>query len=109
MLRLTPELKWEEVWKAPEFGMHWNTPVVVDGNLYAFHGRNEPDAWLKSYNIKTGQENWKEDFEWAIKLPDGRDYRNEIFSGKSAARRRKILLPGRVGFTGDFGYGFRRS
>ncbi|MCB1091950.1 MAG: PQQ-like beta-propeller repeat protein [Verrucomicrobiae bacterium] len=82
MLELTPELKWKEAWKAPDFGMHWMTPLVKDGCLYAFRGRNEPDAWLACYDAATGQEKWREDPEWSFQLPNGgRDYRLRFFRG----------------------------
>ena len=81
LLKLTPELKWKEVWKAPEFGMHWMSPLVFGGDIYAFRGRNEPDAWLASYDIATGKENWRKDFQWGIKLPTGRDYQMKFFRG----------------------------
>jgi len=97
MLKLTPELKWEEVWKAPGFGMHWMTPLAIDGNLYGFLGRNEPDAWLGSFNIATGKENWKKDFEWKIKLPTGRDYGMKFFRGSLLQADRRIYCLGEMG------------
>lgn len=45
-------------------GIHWNTPIVKDGHLYAFDGRNEPDASLVCVDIKTGKVVWRESAEW---------------------------------------------
>lgn len=82
MLQLTPDLKWKESWKAPDFGMHWMTPLVKDGHLYAFRGRNEPDAWLACYDAATGAEKWRQDPEWEYALPTGgRGYRLRFFRG----------------------------
>ncbi len=97
LLRLTPDLKWKEVWKAPEFGMHWMTPLVFGGNIYGFRGRNEPDAWLASYNIASGKENWQKDFEWKIKLPEGRDYGMKFFRGSLLQADGKIYSLGELG------------
>ncbi len=80
-LELTENLKWKEVWKAPFAGSHWTTPQVLDGNIYAFRGRNEPDAWLVGYNGKTGDELWRKETLWQEKLPGGRDYNLSYFRG----------------------------
>ncbi len=45
-------------------GLHWNTPVYKDGHLYAFDGRNEPDASLVCVNAKTGKVVWRKAPEW---------------------------------------------
>ncbi|MDA1163078.1 MAG: PQQ-binding-like beta-propeller repeat protein [Planctomycetota bacterium] len=47
-----------------QLGIHWNTPIVKDGHLYAFDGRNEPDASLVCVNVKTGKVVWREEPEW---------------------------------------------
>ncbi|MCB1063185.1 MAG: PQQ-like beta-propeller repeat protein [Verrucomicrobiae bacterium] len=81
MLELSEDLKWQEVWKAPEFGIHFTTPLVKDGFLYGFRGRNEPDAWLACFDAATGKEKWREDPEWSIEIPGGREYRLRYFRG----------------------------
>ena len=35
--------------------IHWNTPVLHDGYLYAFSGRNEPDATWRCVELKSGR------------------------------------------------------
>lgn len=97
LLRLTPELKWKEIWRAPEFGMHWMTPLVFGGNLYGFRGRNEPDAWLASYHVVTGKENWRKDFQWPIHLSEGRDYQMKFFRGSLLRADGKIFCLGELG------------
>jgi len=81
LLKLNENLKWEELWQAPEFGMHWTTPLLLDGYLYGFQGRNEPDAWLAAYEVNTGKEAWRNDPEWTIPLESGRDYRMKYLRG----------------------------
>jgi outer membrane protein assembly factor BamB len=70
----------EEVWRSPSdpkqrdpatgrflepvLELHWNTPVLHDGFLYAFSGRNEPDATLRCVEFKTGRLRWSRDERW---------------------------------------------
>lgn len=97
MLELTPELKWKEAWKAPDFGMHWVTPLVKDGHLYAFRGRNEPDAWLACYDEASGAEKWREDLEWSMPMAGGRDYRMRFFRGSLLQADGKAWVLGELG------------
>lgn len=65
----TPSVEWtmrdrEHNTEGDLLGIHWNTPIVKDGHLYAFDGRNEPDASLVCVNIKTGTVVWREAAEW---------------------------------------------
>jgi outer membrane protein assembly factor BamB len=49
----------------PILGMHWSQPLLVDGYLYGFTGRNEPDAWFRCVEWKTGKKMWERDERWA--------------------------------------------
>ena len=69
MLEYDKELKSRVVWKAPEFGLHWNTPVLHEGFLYAFPGRNEPDASLACFDAATGESQWSKVMTWKFKAP----------------------------------------
>ena len=80
LLEYDQEFKSTPVWKAPDFGMHWMTPVLDEGHLYGFRGRNEPDALLACYDIATGQEKWREDLSWR-KVIDGRNFGWGFFRG----------------------------
>ena len=73
LLEIKPDLSASEVWRLPdsehntkpgELGIHWSTPIVRDGHLYGFDGRNEPDASLVCVNLKTGKVVWREEPEW---------------------------------------------
>ena len=56
---------YETVWKDdPEtrgfvLDVHWAPPLEVDGHLYAFSGRNPPDAVFKCVELETGKVAWK--------------------------------------------------
>ena len=61
------------VWQMPDaehntepnqLGLHWSTPLVKDGYLYGFDGRNEPDASLVCVDLKVGRVVWREEPEW---------------------------------------------
>ncbi|MBC8166136.1 MAG: PQQ-like beta-propeller repeat protein, partial [Bryobacteraceae bacterium] len=46
LLNVFPDGKQTTAWTSNDIGTHWNTAVQKDGYLYAFDGRNEPDASL---------------------------------------------------------------
>jgi hypothetical protein len=48
----------------PVLEVHWNTPVLHEGHLYAFSGRNEPDASFRCVEFKTGKLKWSRDEHW---------------------------------------------
>jgi outer membrane protein assembly factor BamB len=81
LLRVLPDGKsLEEVWRSPRpelerdpvsgglaspvLEIHWNTPVLHDGYLYAFSGRNEPDATFRCVEFETGKLLWSRDERW---------------------------------------------
>lgn len=81
LLRVRPDGRsFEEVWRSPrraverdpETGrlvppvleIHWNTPVLYQGYLYAFSGRNEPDASFRCVEFATGKLMWARDERW---------------------------------------------
>lgn len=97
MLELTPELKWKKLWEAPNFNLHWTTPVHANGELFGFLGRNEPDAYLGSFNIETGQENWKKDIIWSTKVGDREGYRLSYFRGSILQADSKNFVLGELG------------
>ncbi|HYP09717.1 MAG TPA: hypothetical protein VER03_26065, partial [Bryobacteraceae bacterium] len=64
LLNLLPDGKHSVAWTSSEIGTHWNTAVHKDGYLYAFDGRNEPDASLVCVEVKTGKVMWRVAPEW---------------------------------------------
>ena len=81
LLRVKPDGRSvEEVWRSPAIAsqrdsatggfvepvleIHWNTPLLHDGLLYAFSGRNEPQATFRCVEFKTGRLVWSRDERW---------------------------------------------
>lgn len=56
--------KFDTVWANRSLEVHWMTPVYHDGHLYAFSGRNEPDAFFRCVDFKTGKVAWQRDERW---------------------------------------------
>ncbi len=65
LLRVKPGCKeFEEVWRGTALEIHWSTPIYKDGYLYAFSGRNEPDAHFRCVEFRTGKLMWDRDESW---------------------------------------------
>lgn len=65
LLRVKPDGKGvEEVWRSTVLEVHWSTPILADGFLYAFSGRNEPDASFRCVELKTGKLMWERSERW---------------------------------------------
>ena len=57
----------------PVLGIHWTTPILHDGHLYAFSGRDEPDAEFRCVELESGKVKWSRDERWqkrGSKQPD---------------------------------------
>lgn len=65
LLRVNPDGKsFEQLWRDTVLELHWMTPIHHDGYLYAFSGRNEPDARFRCVEFKTGKLMWERDEAW---------------------------------------------
>jgi outer membrane protein assembly factor BamB len=65
LLRVRPDGKGvEEVWRSRVLEIHWTTPVLHKGALFAFSGRNEPDASFRCVELATGKLLWERDESW---------------------------------------------
>jgi outer membrane protein assembly factor BamB len=64
LLNLTPGGGHSVAWTAPEFDLHWTTPIHRNGYLYGFAGRNEPDASLMAIELASGKTAWRKVPEW---------------------------------------------
>lgn len=49
---------------SPVLEVHFTTPILHNGNLYAFSGRNEPDASFRCLEFKTGKLKWTRNASW---------------------------------------------
>jgi outer membrane protein assembly factor BamB len=71
LLRVKPDgHSVEEVWRGTALELHWTTPIYLDGHLYAFSGRNEPDARMRCVEFKTGRLKWDVDESWPRYSPE---------------------------------------
>lgn len=52
---------------APVLEIHFTTPVLHNGFLYAFSGRNEPDATFRCVELQTGRLMWSRNEGWAVR------------------------------------------
>ena len=65
LLKVKPDGKsFEELWRGTALELHWMTPIYHNGSLYAFSGRNEPDAVFRCVDFKTGKVLWERDERW---------------------------------------------
>ncbi len=64
LLNVQPDGKHSVAWTSDAIGTHFNTAIYKDGYLYAFDGRNEPDASLVCVELKTGKVMWRANLEW---------------------------------------------
>jgi outer membrane protein assembly factor BamB len=111
LLRVEPDgTSLSEVWRSPRPGaerdpstdgpaapvleIHWNTPVLYDGYLYAFSGRNEPDARFRCVEFETGKLMWNRDERWRP-----HSFRQPNVYGRGSA----ILADGRLIVLGEGG------
>ncbi len=65
LLKVHPDGKtFDELWRSIALELHWMTPTYHNGYLYAFSGRNEPDAVMRCVEFKTGKVMWERDERW---------------------------------------------
>ncbi len=67
LLRAKPDNRtFDQVWRSTVLEIHWNTPIYHGGHLYAFSGRNEPDARFRCVELATGTLMWDRDESWPL-------------------------------------------
>jgi len=65
LLRVRPDGNGvDEVWRGTQLEMHWSRPVLDQGHLYGFSGRNEPDASFRCVQWKDGALRWERFEGW---------------------------------------------
>lgn len=101
MLEITPDFKHKVLWTSPEFGLHFNTPIHLDGYLYGFDGRNEPDASLACVEVKTGKVAWRTSLEWQETFQAGGKQREQMMS---LYRGNLLRVDGRFLVLGEMGH-----
>jgi len=82
--------------------LHWNTPVLWDGYLYAFSGRDEPDAQFNCVELRSGRLAWSRDEGWPQKHPPARTQVPAYGRGSAILADGKLIVLGEGGKLGLF-------
>ena len=110
VLKIKPDLSgYSEVWSTLKrrakdrrheevLGLHWMTPIVHEGNLYAFSGRNEPDGRFRCVTFATGKILWDQDEAWNKYGPPT----NKYGRGSLIQADGKLIVLGETGKLGIF-------
>jgi outer membrane protein assembly factor BamB len=100
LLRVRPDGKGvDEVWRSTVLEIHWNTPILNNGSLFAFTGRNEPDARFRCVDFKTGKLLWDRDESW----PPHSTPQPKVFGrGSAIMADGKLIALGEGGLLGLF-------
>lgn len=88
----------KEIWRGLGLEMHWSTPIYLDGYLYGFSGRNEPDAFFRCVEYKTGKVMWERDERWRGHMPSSSTFGR----GSCILADGKLYVLGEAGFLGIF-------
>ncbi len=86
-------------WKIPVLEIHWMTPILHQGHIYAFSGRNEPDASFRCVEFKTGRLKWTRDESWR---KYGTKQPNVFGRGSLIHADNKLIALGEGGLLGMF-------
>ncbi len=107
VLELNPDFKFKEVWRSPpergqppNLELHWTTPILHDGHLYAFSGRNEPDASFRCVEFATGKLKWERDESWQRRRSGPPP--NTFGRGSAILADGKLIVLGEAGLLGLF-------
>lgn len=88
-------------WKVPALELHWNTPILLDGHLYAFSGRDEPDATFRCVEFSTGKVTWSRDERFQKHPPHG--VQVPVYGrGSAILADGKLFVLGEAGLLGLF-------
>lgn len=64
MIGFGADFKTTEIWRAPDFAMHWMNPVHQDGFLYGIDGETEQSSQLVCFDAASGAEKWRKAIAW---------------------------------------------
>ena len=107
VLRVKPDGKGvDEVWRGLQLEIHWTRPVLTGGFLYAFSGRNEPDARFRCVELATGALKWDRYEGWPngghAKLSEGEKPPDVFGRGSAILADGKLIALGEAGLLGLF-------
>jgi outer membrane protein assembly factor BamB len=87
----------ESVWRSTALEIHFTTPIYHNGYLYAFSGRNPPDAHFRCVEYQTGKIMWDRDERWG-----GRGVEQTYGRGSAVMADGKLIVLGETGILGLF-------
>lgn len=98
LLEMTADLKFKEAWRSTVAEIHWTTPILNEGQLFAFSGRNEPDARFRCVEFATGNLKWERNEAWrkGLSPPD------KFGRGSAILADGKLIALGEAGLLGLF-------
>lgn len=97
LLEFDAELKARPVWTQRGFGLHWMVPVVRDGRMFGFAGRNPPDTEFKAIDLATGKIVWTDDTRF-----DEGGRTSSFFRGSLLEAGGRVFALGEDGVLGEF-------
>ena len=107
LLRVRPDgAAVDEVWRGTQLEMHWSRPVLEGGRLFAFSGRNEPDARFRCVDWADGTLRWDRFEGWPnaghSKLREGEKAPEFYGRGSLILADKKLVALGEAGRLGLF-------
>jgi outer membrane protein assembly factor BamB len=96
LIEVQRDFTYKVLWTQRDVGLHFDTAVYRSGYLYAFDGRNEPDASLVCIDARTGEVKWRETPEWSEKV-QGRDESMSSYRGSLLSVDGQFLCLGEMG------------
>ena len=90
VLRIAEDFTHEIVWENPKIGIHWMTPIEVDGYLYGVSGRHQQGAVVFCVNWRSGEVIWQEPVGWQMEI-DGRSIHLQLFRASLLYAEKKFL------------------
>jgi outer membrane protein assembly factor BamB len=97
LLEFDSNLKSRQLWTQRGFGLHWMMPLIDEGHLYGFAGRNPPDTEFKCVNAATGAIVWQDDTRFQ---QDGR--LNSFFRASLLQAGDRVFCLGEDGLFAEF-------
>jgi outer membrane protein assembly factor BamB len=92
------------VWSGVQLEIHWTRPVLLNGFLYAFSGRNEPDAIMRCVELSSGRVAWECNEGWPnaghSKLAEGEKPPEVYGRGSMILADGKLITLGEAGLLG---------
>ncbi|MDB6026085.1 MAG: hypothetical protein JWM68_2308 [Verrucomicrobiales bacterium] len=99
LLKINAQQKFEELWRSLVLEIHFTTPIIQDGFLFGFSGRNEPDARFRCVEFASGKLMWDRDEHWS---PHSAAQPDVYGRGSAILADGKLIVMGEGGLLGLF-------